>query len=351
MPGCRVRPALIAAFGLLLLAGAHTASADETIGEIQFIGPETLDFGDLEVGVTASLTFQLRNLRGVEQEIEMRIPPGSPFSIVGRKRIYFEPGLTEPIPVTVEFAPQVAGDFQAGLAISALRGEGVIPLRGAATGGALVIEPMALDFGDVLLGSKPLRSVTIRNVSDASVTISAVSRPGRPFQRRGFLDGLDGVELPHILGVGKSIEVLIRFKPKKEGSYSNEFTIESDGFPAGSLQVPVRGNAVSELGLSHPRKLKFGRVAANVFHERSMLLRNNGTRVLTGRIITRKLPPEYFTIRGDGDFALEPGETREVSFRFGSRGNCRHDHTVKIVSDGLRKGKARVKVLVESVLK
>ena len=288
MSESRLRPALVAAVSLWL-AAAPGAEADEVIGDVLFIGPEKLDFGRLEVGEKASITFELSNPRGVEQDVEMKILPGSPFSIVGRKAFYFSHGGAKRVSVTVEFAPQVAGDFEAGLAISARRGEGVISLEGAATGGALAIEPMELDFGDVLLGSKPMRKITIRNVSDASVTISGVGKPRKPFQRRQLVDGLDGVKLPHILGVGQSMDVWIRFKPKEEGSYSSRFRISSDGFPARHLSLVVRGHAVSELGLSHPRKLDFGRVPANRFHERSMLLRNNGSRWLTGRIITRKL--------------------------------------------------------------
>lgn len=355
-----IRNALRLGTTLAVLAIASSAGAAErTIGGVLISGPDSHDFGEVAVGDQATTTIQFTNNSGRSRDfvIKYRDKLGF-FDFTGQKRRTLAAGRTRS--VTLRFSPALNGDFENEFLIKISDpdkrgkdkklGVDAVPVEGTGIGANLGIDLVDVDYGDVLIGSESLQRITITNLTNEDAEVFDLTAGKSPFRVTQILDEsmTNAVTLPKTLAPGEEMNVIVRFKPKDEGSFRGRLEIASLWFRDGEVSIPLRGNGVSELGLSEPRRVDFGMVAANVFHQRSFYLRNNGLRMLSGKIVTKKFPGKYFSFTGAGNFTLAPGEMRDVTIQFGSRGNCVHDHPIKIVSDGVPGGKKSIRVSVES---
>ena len=103
---------------------------------------------------------------------------------------------------------------------------------------SLLVPPL-LDYGSVQEGESPTMSVKMKNTGDSTVQIDYVTSLGAPFAYVALppeLGAADGSTIN--LVPGASYKLYVRFAPTSDGTFIDDFTIESD---ATSLTVNLQG--------------------------------------------------------------------------------------------------------------
>ncbi len=110
----------------------------------------------------------------------------------------------------------------------------------------LSVDPVSIDFGEVLRGSSIERVLTVRNLGNQSLMIGAIIPPPAPF---GFAsDQCSGKFLP----LGGSCTLAIRFSPSLTGLFESGLVIPSNDSLRGSVSVPLKGQGVLWITLLSP---------------------------------------------------------------------------------------------------
>ncbi len=108
---------------------------------------------------------------------------------------------------------------------------GTIATIGETIGGApdIHVNPTAINFGNVGVGSNAARTVTVSNSGNAALTIGAITSPNAPFSRTGgtCTDG-------QTLAVGASCTITLQFAPSAAGAANGSFNIPSNDPDSGT---------------------------------------------------------------------------------------------------------------------
>ena len=95
--------------------------------------------------------------------------------------------------------------------------------------------------------------------------------------------------------------------------------------------------------LKAPGKLRFGRVAVGESLVKKFWIKNTGGYTLTGKV--RRARGPYKVIQGQGDFSLEPGESKKIRVRFTPTATGRVVKKLKITSNDPNRPTKRVKLI------
>jgi hypothetical protein len=229
--------------------------------------PETLDFGEVTVGLTASRTVQLRNVGTVTIEI-LSVETAPSFSVRGAK------GPLEGVLITagssleleVLFLAMAEGEKTGVITVYTEKTQAELQVRGLGVAKLvpdLKIEPRALNFGTVVVGQESKLAVTIRNDGSAPGTITGASLEtagalGLPFN----LEAGANAALPGItVQPGQSAEYMVVFSPLYEGPIVDVMIFAAQA-PAQALSLSIQGNGAPARGglVCTPSALNFGAV-------------------------------------------------------------------------------------------
>jgi hypothetical protein len=281
------------------------------------VSPEAIDFGTTET-LGAGVNREVTLANGSSAEINVTAVAfdlgSSSFIFKGKKKKFpVAAGATVKLPIL--FLPRANGEFRDTLVIKCgdlPTGEARIGLKGVGTGSELEVENGVVDFGEVMIGESGLRTLRITLGDDVDKALPIFVR-GAGFDQIGFNPPLtDGTLLP-----GTSTVVTLRFLPGKLKRYIGRIA-----FGANTV-VTLVGVGIARVGLV-PGKVEFGLVQRNVFHTRTLEVRNNGSSEVALNLDSSRLDGEYFTVNGAGGFSLMPGEVRQVAIQFGAVGRCTH---------------------------
>ncbi|MBI4814680.1 MAG: choice-of-anchor D domain-containing protein [Deltaproteobacteria bacterium] len=266
------------------------------------ITPDPADFGQVLVGTDAELEVELRNLLSIAVPVVTRLDgAGAPVvSNNGRGRFElvsdFDPatgslveGLLEPqasIRATLRYVPDPAGSAEADEGRWLIANcedplcDRPLTLLGRGSNAAIACTPEAIHFGDVNPGSVITRSITCRNATNESVSISGWGP-----------------------GAGTPAEFTVRPYTGSPNAVvpGQEFTVEADFAPTvasvgrvlrGSIQIRGRNPRANRdlspavIGLEgaaggpdidvSPMTLTFGRVALGTSAKRRLIVQNSG---------------------------------------------------------------------------
>ncbi len=96
------------------------------------------------------------------------------------------------------------------------------------------VTPDMVDFGTV--GTQPAtRTVTVRNIGGATLTITAISDPAAPFSI------VDKPTLPLMLATNQSVDLTVRFAPASAQTFTSAFTVTSNAPADAIFTVNLRG--------------------------------------------------------------------------------------------------------------
>ena len=214
------------------------------------ISPATLDFGDHEIGTTsAPSAVTLANTGTVDAAISAISPVDPPFFRTAAGTCPAAPftlAAGDDCTLSYEFSPGMTGTQAEGVGIASnastspdtfvLQGTGIMPVVG--------FSPMALDFGDVVIGQSSAPSpVTLTNNGTTPLEIDSIGIGGADsadfnLQNNGCLAG-------SILSPGLSCTFRVVFSPSASGARSASVDLVSNATSSPDI-VPLDGVGVLE---------------------------------------------------------------------------------------------------------
>ena len=221
-----------------------------TFGGVE-VQPSSFEFGDVEIGSTASGTWVVDNDGADPVTITTAFVEGTGYALGD--------GLSFPLELAgggittggVEFSPPAEGAFsgklsigiegEAGYAEVVLRGRGVTGGAGSDTGtsagtGALSTFPEAVDFGAIALAETSWRTLQVRNTGDADVLITRLTSSNT------FVFQVEpAFSVPYLLGPGQAQNVNLGFSPYELIEYDALLDIDAD-IEGGGILVPLSGS-------------------------------------------------------------------------------------------------------------
>jgi Abnormal spindle-like microcephaly-assoc'd, ASPM-SPD-2-Hydin/PQQ-like domain len=212
--------------------------------------PATLDFGQVPVGATKSLTVSLTNTGPTDETISSSTAPSAPYTATGMPAAgsVLAPG--QSVSVSITYAPTAAGDNPAALTVTStsnVERTVSVPLAGTGVVGVaqLEISPSSLDFGTVPVGESVTKTLTVSNSGNLNVTVTKAAPPALPYVVNTPLpEGL-------VLTPEDVLQVQVTFAPTAAGSFNNLYVISSDD-GHGAHEIPVTGTASPQTGTPLP---------------------------------------------------------------------------------------------------
>lgn len=266
---------------------------------------QPVDFGLVPVGARSQ---RVARLTAVRRITVTSVSAGAPFSaeLPGLPRTL---DASQPLEVSVGFAPVQAGAATAALTIRTDRGSVPVDLHGAGSTPGLAAAPNALDFGSVPTTTAPTRTVIITNTGTDAETVTAVTAPAAPFAVTGL--PAVGTQIP----AQQSVAVTVAYQPTAAGHDAGSLAISST---RATVLVPLSGTAQTGRGRLTllPTAVDFGDTVVGTARTLSFDLANTGNIPIT--ITKAKAPAGVFSAAsplGEG-ISLGPEDTlhQEVTF-------------------------------------
>ena len=110
----------------------------------------------------------------------------------------------------------------------------------------LSVDPVFIDFGDVILGTSLERAITIQNIGGQNLTIGTITAPATPYSL--VSDSCSGKSLP----LGGTCTFNVRFSPKTLGSFNGAIPIPSNDPFEKTFSVSLTGKGVGLINLLSP---------------------------------------------------------------------------------------------------
>lgn len=176
--------------------------------------------------------------------------------------------------LNVQFSPTRSGVHTASLSITSNANNAVTPVSLVGQGATplLAVNTNAIDFGSVLTGTSTTRQLNVRNDGGAPLSLTSFSLTPNSQNEMGY--ALSGTS---ILQPGESRSVIITFRPTVIGSFSNQFSIHSNG---GDQTVTINGRGSVALTLALPTKLAFAEAEVGQTLRKNIPITNNGASTL-----------------------------------------------------------------------
>lgn len=219
--------------------------------------PDSLDFGDQEVGTTsAPASVTLENTGSADLEISAVGTPSAPFAAASGTCGAAPFALTagESCTLAYDFSPSAAGPAADTISIdsNAPGSPDSFPLAGNGIQSALSLSSGSVNFGTIHLGTSDSTTVTVINTGSAPLEMTGLSGLNEPFN----VTGGSCVPVPTTVPVDGSCTVEIGFNGAGNGSASDTLVIESNA-PGNPHAVAVAGAAafLEAIPVSSPRGL------------------------------------------------------------------------------------------------
>ncbi|MGB7516684.1 MAG: choice-of-anchor D domain-containing protein [Candidatus Acidiferrum sp.] len=262
---------------LVLLSGcaAYVNAAKQTSSAASFqLSPSSVNFGQVTVGGQTTQAITVSNTGNAGMNITQLIFSDAHFSAVGTT-LPMALAIGQSTGVKVMVSPTAVGSLSGTLTVQGDGGSTPVVVKLSATAvsaqSALSINPTAISFGSVAVGSKGTSSLILSNGGSADVTVSLLTLAGSDFT-------ISGVTTPATIGPGQSALLSLAFAPTAAGSATGNLTITNSG-SSPTISVPLSGTGTStatgQLNANVP-SLNFGPVATGSAAEKQIVLTNGG---------------------------------------------------------------------------
>ncbi len=270
-----------------------------------------LDLGAVPSGAEEVRTITLRNpgpghvhgrleITGADYTLRL---DGGPWTDDGR---WLRLPPAQDVAVEIRLAPQASGPRHGRLDLR----DGGSLARWALTGGgdqapAVTLTPRELDFGPVPEGGESVRTVTVRNVAEAPVTIT----PGAIAPPFVLLDD-PGAQ---ILAPGEELTLAMAFRPQSVGLAGLAVSL-------GAASPPVLGHGYGAAAgclaeWEHPAGGDFDLVVVGEAATRSVTFANHGAWDLSGEVAVSGDTAAFQILGGGGPVTIAPGGSHVVTVR------------------------------------
>ena len=186
--------------------------------------PSTVSFGSTTVGVANTETVTIQNPGTASLSISQAAVSGTGFSVSGLALpLSIAPGASTSFSAT--FTPASAGSLSGNISLvsTAPNSPTTIGLSGSGVAATyqLSANPTSLSFGSLTTSTTAVKTVTLSNTGNSSVTISQITASGTGFS-------LSSIGLPLTLAVGQTTSFSVKFAPASAGSVTGSVTVASD---------------------------------------------------------------------------------------------------------------------------
>lgn len=202
--------------------------------------PAALDFGDVAVGATKSLTASFANTGTANETITAVTSPTAPFVASGLPATGTVVAPGQQLNVSITYQPTATTTNTSTMSVSGPDGTGTVTLTGnGVTGHAqLTISPGSLSFGSIPVGLTATQTLTVKNTGNLNVTVTKAAPPALPFVVNTPL--AEG----QVISPDDEVEVQVTFAPTVAGTFNNVYTISSDD-GNGAHTIAISGTAVA----------------------------------------------------------------------------------------------------------
>jgi hypothetical protein len=202
--------------------------------------PANVAFGSVPVGVSNTQTLTLRDSGNANLIISQTTVTGTGFSISGPALpATVTPGSS--VALTVRFSPRASGSASGAVSIAnnATTSPVAVPLTGTGITQSLALSasPSTLSFGNVLPGASTKQAVTLTNIGNSSISLSAILPIGTYFSA-------GGLSLPVTLAPGQSSGFNVTFAPATTGTFSGSVSVTSTAANS-PLSIPLSGTGAA----------------------------------------------------------------------------------------------------------
>jgi hypothetical protein len=235
--------------------------------------PISVSFGSLAVGTTVTQTILLTNSGTTSLNISQGSVTGGSFSMSGLSfPIVLAQG--QSVTLSVQFAPAAIGSASGSVTLvsNARSSPDVVPLTGTGippASGQVTPNPSSLIFGNVIVSSTSVQSVTLANTGSSAVTVSQVTVSGTGFS-------ISGPTLPLTIAAGQSSSLSVQFAPTVIGSISGNVTVVSNASNSPTT-ISLSGAGVQPQISVVPASVSFGNVIVGLTNTQTMTLSNPGS--------------------------------------------------------------------------
>ncbi|RMF92421.1 MAG: choice-of-anchor D domain-containing protein, partial [Nitrospinota bacterium] len=266
------------------------------------VHPLALDFGVVTTGMsatlaatisnvgTADLTVTGLNITGSADFTLNTAAPATPFTVA--------PGASVDVPV--DYHPADVGDDTGTLEITSddpdeptvsvsLTGTGVPPAGQC----DIDVNPLALDFGSVQVGTTQTLVTTIGNTGNADCTVNSLTLSGSP-----DFSVVTAPSTPFTVAPGASVDVTVEYAPSDVGADSGSLEIASDDPDEAVVSVSLTGTGfepVPDIDVA-PLALDFGTVTVGMSATLTTTISNAGTADLTVNSLTLSGSPDFSVV-------------------------------------------------------
>ena len=308
------------------VAYVYTLGAGADVGSVVVEIPDSVDFGSVAVGQTATTTIQIINNSDSARFVGLVGSLSGAFSAeVGAESISIDAGDTLDLELT--FAPTEAGPAVDSLVITYVSDFAIetatVVLTGVGVAGSVVdtvdvmVTPEALVFGNVHVGATSTQTVYVTNTSDSARLVGTVVAGGGAFT---VVSGGGAFSL----AAGESRAITVRFAPTAELTYSDSLMIVYAGTggitDTASVSLTGVGTAVTTpvVGVSvQPSVVTFGSVVVGDNSMRTVTITNTSdVAIVAGTIAPTGLGAAFSIESGTGAFTLAPGQSHTVALEF-----------------------------------
>ncbi|MCA9552454.1 MAG: choice-of-anchor D domain-containing protein [Myxococcales bacterium] len=322
---------------LTFLAGCND---DNDLGRVEGVldVPDFIDFGDVQIGVTAKKVVTLKN-SGRGSVVITGFKGGADISgsayqyILPQDRVTVSAGTSEE--VQVAFQPFQASETQYVVQVNIELADGTsitLELRGRGVDSGLEITPNPLDFGSVLVGTSRTLELTLTNrLSDAVVLRSTDHRNGKPEAQSSSGNGTFDIDVAvdangslmagALLAPGASITVPVTYRPDPSDLAPQDrarWTLSNCDYPLCEVQVDLRGRGTTAALECAPAGLVFGPVPPNQTQTLTVTCTNVATDDI--EVLSWSLEPgtasEFLVPGGSRGQTLAPGGTLDIDIDF-----------------------------------
>jgi hypothetical protein len=273
------------------------------------LSPASVNFGNVNVGSTATQTVTLSNTGNSGITISQLSASGSGISVSG-----LTAGATltpsQSVALSLTYKPTASGGTTGSLSVTNSQGVSVSDaVAGSAVQAGISVTPTSANFGSVVTGNANTQTIQVSNNGTATLTISQAAVSGAGFSVRGL-------SLPLNLAPSQATNFNVQYAPTTAATVTGSLAITSNA--SGSpVNVPLSGTGVAAsntLSVS-PASLSFSSVNDGSTSSKSLTLTNTGNSnvAISGVSITGT---GFSILNGSGAVTLSPNQIASVSVQF-----------------------------------
>ena len=199
--------------------------------------PSSLNFGNVQVSSSQTLTDSITNVGGVSVTISQATATGPGFSFSGlNPPLTLNPGAS--VTFSVVFAPLSASSASGSMTVTSNASNPTLTIALSGIGtpqGQLAVSPTSQDFGTVTVGANSSKAANL-SASLGNVTVTTANLNNSEFS-------ISGITFPVTIAPGQSVPFTLTFAPQTSGTANGVLSFNSNA--SNSPTDTLTGNGVA----------------------------------------------------------------------------------------------------------